>query len=199
LEGRFCLDEPADLVEGDLPIEDGIRKIVANFTPINNCSNIATDKVGLMTFEDYIYSLDGTNGILGALGGSYIDEDELTWTITKYTLDGSTNKPWHIYHKNPAHIEYDYHGTNDYGKAVRPVIYISSKVKIEENNESNYGTIYNPYRLLGEQKLKKGYSLNGVTIGSYIYLSEENNPNNSTIEYITSRLNYSYNLSLIHI
>ena len=70
---------------------------------------------------------------------------------------------------------------------------MNAQVKIEESSESNYGTINNPYRLLGEQKLTTGDDLNGVTVGSYIYLSEENNPYNAPLEKVTSVLNYNYN------
>jgi len=192
LDGRFCLDKPTNVTEEEFVIENETRKKVTNFTPINNCTNIATDKVGLITFEDYVYSLDGIDKVEGALGRNYIDEDELLWTMTKYTLDGSTDRVWHTHYTGPSHIEHGWNTTHNQGKGVRPVIYMSAQVKIEESNESNYGTINNPYRLLGEQKLKNGDDLNGVTIGSYIYLSEENNPYDSSIEYVHTRITYNY-------
>ena len=145
-----------------------------------------------MTFEDYVYSLDGTNGILGALGNSYLDEDEISRTMTKYTIGGVTNKTWDTYHQEPSHIEHDWCGITDYGKGVRPVIYLSSKLMVEENKESNYGTLHNPYCLISELKYTNGDNLNSVTIGSYIYLSEENNLYITPTENVTSRLNYSY-------
>ena len=41
-------------------------------------------------------------------------------------------------------------------------------------------------------KLTNGDDLNGVTIGLYIYLSEENNPYDSSIEYVHTRITYNY-------
>ncbi|MDD3187420.1 MAG: prepilin-type N-terminal cleavage/methylation domain-containing protein [Bacilli bacterium] len=192
LDGNFCLDEPTDITEESFTIGTETRNKVTSFTKISTCSSISTDKIGLMTFEDYVYALDGTDGITGALGGSFIDEDELEWTMTKYTVGGVTNKTWHTYYLSPSHIEHGWNGTTDYGKGVRPVIYLSSDLIVENNSDSDYGQITNPYRLVGEQTAEESDLLNTVTIGSYVYISEENNPNTTTTETVTDNISYTY-------
>ena len=192
LDGNFCLDEPTSVTEVVYVIDGETRSKVTAFTPINTCSSIASDKVGLMTFEDYVYSLNGVDGITGALGNSYIDVDEVDWTMTKYTVGGVTTKTWHTYYKNPSHIERAFYNTNDFGKAVRPVIYLSSNLKIVENSSNDYGTINNPFKIIGDDNNLKATSLSGVTIGSYIYLDESNNPYTVTTEYVTDNINYAY-------
>ncbi|MDD3187293.1 MAG: prepilin-type N-terminal cleavage/methylation domain-containing protein [Bacilli bacterium] len=192
LDGRFCLDEPTNVVEEAFTISTETRDKVTSFTPISTCSSVSSDKIGLMTFEDYVYALNGTDGITGALGGSFIDEDEIEWTMTKYTVGGVTNKTWHTYYLEPSHIEHNWRGTTDYGKGVRPVIYLSNDLLVEDNNAENYGEISNPYKLVGEQTSKDNDLLNTVTIGSYVYISEENNPNTTTMETVTDNISYTY-------
>jgi hypothetical protein len=144
-----------------------------------------------MTFEDYVYSLNGV-GINGVSGGSFIDEVEVSWTMTKYTVGSVTNRMWHTYHQDPVHFSHTYITTSDKGAGVRPVIYLNSNVKIENNEESNYGTIYNPYKIVGGQVVSANNNLSGAAIGSYLYLNESNNPYTTTNEIVTSRLSYTY-------
>ncbi|MDD3187228.1 MAG: prepilin-type N-terminal cleavage/methylation domain-containing protein [Bacilli bacterium] len=188
LDGSFCLDEPSGVtVSSD---------VVTAFTKISTCSSVSTDKIGLMTFEDYAYSLDGINGGTGALGNSFIDENEREWTISPATIiGGAANRMWSVTYDAPSYLAYTGHtaSTNgSYGEGVRPVIYLSNDLLVENNRDLDYGQITNPYKLVGEQTAENSGLLNMVTIGSYVYISEENNPYTTTTENVTDNISYTY-------
>lgn len=188
LNGEFCLDEPINVTVESSKI--------TNFTPINSCENIATDKIGLMTFEDYAYSLDG-NGINGAKGGSFIDIGQSFYSLTKYTVGGETKKVWYTSSSSTASsLIYGNTATattDQKAYGVRPVIFISADTKIKTSNDANYGTLANPYRLEDEIVLTSGQSLNNASVGSFIYISEANSPSTATEEIIRQDLTYTYN------
>ncbi len=189
LTGNFCLDEPSGIT-----LTSGK---VTSFTSISNCSSVSTDKVGLLTFEDYVYALDGT--VSGSLGGSFLDEDERSFTITKH---GTTTQLWSTHNDNSSYVTYDtalVAATNTNAQGVRPVIYLSADLLIESkedgiNADDKYGMAKNPYILTVNEEKDSGDYLNTVTVGSYIYISEEGSGNTSvnTLERTTSRISYTY-------
>ncbi len=187
LNGSFCLDEPSNIV-----LTDGK---VTSFTPISSCSSVSTDKIGLLTFEDYVYALDGT--VSGSLGGSFLDEDEKSFTMTKH---GSTTQLWSTHYYDPSFITYDtslVSATNTYAEQIRPVIYLSPNLLLEyrnpgENEGEDYGTALNPYILMIDDRKEEGDNLNTAIVGSYIYLNEEDTPSTATTESVNSRISYDY-------
>ncbi len=203
LDGQFCLDEPT--VTTRLKLSDGgdyIVSLPSTSSKISNCQNISKDKVGLLTFEDYVYANNGTS--MTFTGGSFLDEDEFTWTMTKYTGNGQNNYMWIQWYENidgkSGNIAVDTGGTvdgttkssqfsrtNNYGHGVRPVIYMKSHVLVS----SGTGTKKDPFVLVSEKK--KVSKLNQATIGEYIYLDESNSPNTTTTETVVNGLTYSYN------
>ena len=130
---NFCLDS----VNTESTEESGMLK-VSSHTPISTCQNKISEKVGLMTFEDYVYSNNGKMPIY--TGNSYLDEDEVEWTMTKY----DNNRMWIQWYSSPANITIrtnnDYSIVKGYGHGVRPVISIADSAIIKEGN----GTKSNP-------------------------------------------------------
>ena len=178
---NFCLDKVEVNSE---TITDGDYNIlkVNSHTPINTCQNKITEKVGLMSFEDYVYSNNGEVAIYN--GGSYLDEDEFEWTLTAY--DNSHN--W-IQWYTTSYITSNnstFSTVKGYGHGIRPVISIDSSAVVKEGE----GTKANPYILLNERKASNGSKINKVKVGDYIYLDESNNPNTFTREYVTNGLYY---------
>ena len=137
-----------------------------SYTKMTTCTNKVTEKVGLLTYEDYIYALDGTTI---QDGGSYLDESENSWIIT-YT-SGENIKNWSTKNGQQSKLSIEYK-TNGYGLGVRPVISIKDNVLVK----SGKGTRDNPYILSSERSLKENTKLNLGKVGDYIYLDESNNP-----------------------
>ncbi len=179
LDGSFCLDSPTNVVI--------TSSKVTSFTPIATCTSIATDKVGLLTFEDYVYAKDGTVG--GSYGGSFLDEDEYSWTMTPGVSSGTI---WSTYSTDPSYIYSSYNYSSGYSHGIRPVIYLSSDVLILDSDDEDYGEAINPYMLEANDILTSGENLNEAQIGSYIYISEENSPSTITTIQATSRIIYAY-------
>ena len=177
---NFCLDSVAT----ESTETDNMLK-VSSHTPINICQNKITEEVGLMTFEDYVYSNNGETPIYD--GGSYLDEDELEWTMTKY----DTNRMWIQWWTSPANITIktnnDYSTVKGYGHGVRPVISIDGSSVVTEGD----GTKKNPYVLLGERKASPNSNIDSVKVGDYVYLDESKNPNKFTEEYVARDLKYT--------
>ncbi len=187
LNGNFCLDEPSNIV-----ITSGK---VTSFTPISSCTSVSTDKIGLLTFEDYIYALNGT--VSGSNGGSFLDEDERSWTMTKHL---TTTLHWSTQDSSSSYLTYDtalVATTNGYGEGVRAVIYLDTDLLIRTGTDraatdEKYGMAKNPYILTINETKTSGDYLNTVAVGSYIYISETNTPSTNTTEYVTSRISYTY-------
>ncbi len=183
---NFCLDKVVTNSENIIDTDNRNVIKVNSHTPISACQNKITEKVGLMSFEDYVYSNNGTNAVYD--GGSYLDEDELEWTLTAY--DNSHN--W-IQWYNTSSKSYITSNNNDlstvkgYGHGVRPVISIDGSSVVKEGE----GTKKNPYVLLNERKVNSGSKINNVKVGDYVYLDESNNPNNFTEEYVARDLKYA--------
>ena len=203
IEGEFCLDEPE--VNTSLKLSSSgnhIVSVVTSASKIGICQNKVNETVGLLTFEDYVYANNGKEMVF--TGDSFLDEDELMWTMTKYTENGKNNNMWIEWYENidgkNGNIVVDTGGTvgeiskkaqfsitNSYGHGVRPVIHIKSDVIVT----SGSGTKKDPYILISEEK--KINKLNQATIGEYIYLDEGNNPNTTSTETVVNGLSYTYN------
>ena len=205
LDGEFCLDEVE--VTTELKVNSDSTLVVTvptSSTKITSCSNISTDKVGLLTFEDYIYANTGNSATY--TGGSFLDEDEMMWTMTKYTKNSTypTTLVWTQWYDNidgksgtlvlntggtvgsvTKNSEYR---TNNYGLGVRPVIYIKSDVNVRDGN----GTKTDPYILSVNEEYASNTALNQVTIGEYIYLSEENAPSGNHASMIVNGYSITY-------
>ena len=151
-ETEFCID-PVDVTPD-------------SYTKMTTCTNKVTEKVGLLTYEDYIYALDASTI---QDGGSYLDGNEFSWLITPNNT--SSNKNWHTYYENPSKLSISYN-TKGYGLGVRPVINMKDNVLVK----SGKGTRSNPYILSSERNLNKNTKLNLGKVGDYIYLDESNNP-----------------------
>ncbi len=152
-ETEFCID-PVDVTPD-------------SYTKMTTCTNKVTEKVGLLTYEDYIYAKDG-NSIEN--GGSYLDGDELSWLITP--TNNASKQQWHTHYPNPSTLTLETYYTNTYGQGVRPVISIKDNVLVKGGK----GTRSNPYILSSERSLKENTKLNLGKIGDYVYLDESNNP-----------------------
>ena len=184
----FCLDEPAITGESMVSGSHNIYKI-ASHAKINTCTKKVTEKVGLMTFEDYAYALNGNTA--SYTGGSYLDEDEFTWTMTPSTAGGKQNQMFIEWYTN-GYLSFkinsgDWSITNAHGLAVRPVISITDTAMIAEGT----GTKKDPYVLAGERMLDTDNYLNGAKVGDYVYLDESKNPYTFTEETVARDVKYS--------
>ena len=150
---EFCVD-PVDVTPD-------------SYTKMTSCTNKVTEKVGLLTYEDYIYALDASTI---QDGRSYLDEDELSWLITP--TNNGTKQIWHTKNETPSYITTVIHLTKSNGLGVRPVISIKDNVLVKSGN----GTKIDPYILSSERSLKKNTKLNLGKVGDYVYLDESNNP-----------------------
>ena len=158
--------ERTDLIKDTEFCIDPVDVTPDSYTKMTICTNKVTEKVGLLTYEDYIYALDG---MTIQDGGSYLDEDEVSWLITPNNT--SSNKNWQTYYENPSKLSISYN-TNGYGLGVRPVISIKDNVLVK----SGKGTKDNPYILSSERSLKENTKLNLGKVGDYVYIEESNNP-----------------------
>ena len=188
VNSTFCLDEPA-ITGTQITNESHNIMRVTGHTKISTCTKRVTDKVGLMTFEDYAYSLNGNTATY--TGGSFLDEDEFTWTMTPYTAEGKSNQMFIEWYTN-GYLSIkvnsgDWSLTNTYGHGVRPVISIADTAMIA----SGSGTKKDPYVLAGERMLDIDNDVNNAKVGDYIYLDESKNPYNFTEEYVARDLKYS--------
>ena len=154
------------------------------YTKMSTCTNKVAEQVGLLTYEDYIYA---KNGETIQDGGSFLDEDELSWLITPSTL--YTNQIWHTNSSNPSVLTLDDSNfkVDTYGRGVRAVISIRDDVMISSGN----GTKANPYVLTSERVATKDSAINNTKVGDYVYLDESNNPYTFTSEKVLNNLTYT--------
>ena len=169
---NFCLDSV------EVVLDSSNTSKVNSHTPISTCQNKIVEKVGLMTFEDFVYSNNGITPIY--TGTSYLDEDEYEWTLTKKDLNNVYGQDAGGTYLRVVHAKNDKYG-------IRPIISIDSNAVVREGD----GTKSNPYVLLNERKTNIGSKINSVKVGDYIYLDESNNPNTFTEEYIARDLKYT--------
>lgn len=205
VNGDFCLDEVNVTTEVKVnESNDYVVTIPTSATKITNCQNRANDKVGILTFEDYVYANNGTTAVLS--GGSFLDEDELMWTMTKYTKNASYKDTlvWTQWYNNIDNksgtlavntgetvgsvTKGSTFRTNTYGHGVRAVINIRTDVSVS----SGSGTKKDPYILSVNKTVAKNAKVNTATIGEYIYLSEENAPSGSHSNRIVNGYTTSY-------
>ena len=177
--------ERKDIIKNTEFCIDDIDVVPSEYTKMDSCTNKISEKVGLLTYEDYIYAKDGETI---QDGGSYLDEGELSWLITPTTL--ATTQIWHINHTShttPSNLLTTTHLTNSFGQGVRPVISIRDDVLVK----SGSGTRQDPYILSVERSLDKNQKLNLGKVGDYVYMDESNNPYVEEIEetYISKVIN----------
>lgn len=181
--GPFCHDEPS-VTKTQITNNDYQIYQVTGHTQINSCSNITNEKVGLLTFEDMAYAKNGNTAEY--LGGSFLNEDEFTWTLTPFTGNNKNNQMWIEWYTNgyltTKADSSNYSFTNNYGLGVRPVVYISSNTF----SKSGTGTKKDPYILMEEVELSSGSSIKDINVGNYVYLDESNNPNKAGNSYVAS-------------
>ena len=81
----YCLDQVIASTES--VVQDATYTIqkVNSHTKINDCQNQITESIGLMTFEDYVYSYDATNPNYTL--ANYLCGDDLEWTMSSYDND----------------------------------------------------------------------------------------------------------------
>ena len=188
LDSTFCLDEPTVTSSTATSDVHTILKITGH-NKITSCNKKRVDKVGLMTFEDYAYALNGN--IASYTGGSFLDEDEFEWTMTPYTAGGRNNQMFIEWYEN-GYLSIKTNGvdwsfTSTHGHGVRPVVSIADTAMIAEGT----GTKKDPYILAGERMLDADNTINTAKVGDYVYLDESKNPNPFTEEYIARDLKYS--------
>ena len=187
-DSTFCLDEP--VVTGNSVTVDNVPVLeLTSHTKINTCTNKITEKVGLMTFEDYAYANTGTSAVYA--GGSFLDEDEWEWMITPYTAGGKSNQMFIQWYTN-GYLTIkinsgDWSLTNTQGHGVRPVISIVDTAMIAEGT----GTKKDPYVLASERMLDTDNNINTAKVGDYVYLDESKNPYTFTEETVARDLKYT--------
>ena len=185
--------ERTDLIKDTEFCIDPVDVTPDSYTKMTTCTNKVTEKVGLLTYEDYIYAKDASTI---QDGGSYLDEDELSWLITP--TNNSVAKMWHTDYSNPGKLKIEkssnntLYYTNTYGLGVRPVISIKDNVLVK----SGKGTRSNPYILSSERSLKENTKLNLGKVGDYVYLDESSNPyvteiNETYINKVSNKTNTS--------
>ena len=184
----FCLDEPA-ITGTQITNESHNIMQITGHTKINTCTNKITEKVGLMTFEDYAYALDANTP--SYIGGSFLDEDEREWTMTPYTAGGKNNQMFIQWHTN-GYLTFKVNSenwslTNTYGHGVRPVISIADTAMISAGT----GTKKDPYVLASERMLDTDNNINNAKVGDYVYLDESKNPYTFTEETVARDLKYN--------
>ena len=188
VNSTFCLDEPT-VIGNSITVDSGPIFQISSHTKINTCTKTVKEKVGLMTFEDYAYANTGTSSVY--TGGSFLDEDEFTWTMTPYTAGGKNNQmfiEWYADGYLTFKIDsVGWSSTNSYGHGVRPVISITDTAMISAGT----GIKKDPYILAGERMLDKDNDLNNAKVGDYVYLDESKNPYAFTSENVARDLTYS--------
>ena len=188
VNSTFCVDEPT-VIGNSVTADNGPIFQISSHTKIGTCTNKITEKVGLMTFEDYAYANTGTSAVYA--GGSFLDEDEWEWMITPYTAGGKSNQMFIQWYTN-GYLSFkinsgDWSITNTYGHGVRPVISIVDTAMISAGT----GTKKDPYVLAGERMLDKEGDVNNAKVGDYVYLDESKNPYTFTSEYVARDLSYT--------
>ena len=187
VNSTFCLDEPA-VTGTQITNGENILKVISH-TKINTCTKKITDKVGLMTFEDYAYANTGSSATY--TGGSFLDEDEWEWTMTPYTAGGKSNQMFIQWSTN-GYLTFTVNSsdrslTNKFGHGVRPVVSITDTAMVA----SGTGTKEDPYVLAGERMLDTDNNINTAKVGDYVYLDESKNPYTFTEETVARDLTYN--------
>ena len=188
VNSSFCLDEPAITGTQITNASHNIMQVTGH-TKIDTCTKKITDKVGLMTFEDYAYANTGSSATY--TGGSFLDEDEFEWMMTPYTAGGKENQMFIEWCTN-GYLSFKVNSenwsiTNTYGHGVRPVISIVDTAMIS----TGIGTKKDPYVLASERLLDTDNNINNAKVGDYVYLDESKNPYTFTEETVARDLKYN--------
>jgi len=169
-----------DIVKDTIFCIDTNDTLPENYTKMTNCTNTITEKIGLLTYEDYIYAKDGKTI---QDGDSFLSERGY-WFITSPTQN---LYQWHTSTETHSHAiiteessNENWNDVNGFGYGVRPVISIKDDVLIK----SGIGTKSDPYILTTELTAKTNSLILNAKVGNYVYLDESNNPYSSSIEEI---------------
>lgn len=168
-----------DLIEDTLFCMDKVDSYPSSYTKIESCNNTIKEKIGLLSYEDYIYATDGKNIINSS---SFLEENgsKETWLITSPT---TSNLQWRtvtsgiVIETVPPEGVSDWNYVNSLGRGIRPVISIKDSVLIK----SGKGTKSDPYVLSSELIADVNSFISSAKIGNYVYLDESKNPYESTI------------------
>lgn len=117
---------------------------------------IATDKVGLLTFNDYF----ATGGFYSTnITPTYLNIGYLWWVMTPYTVDSNNTDVFYIYEN------YAYNINAGYAVGIRPSINLKSGIRIAGGD----GSVSNPYRIEGDKEVGVNSELlNNRISGEYI-------------------------------
>ena len=187
LDTKFCLDsvEESDVTSAVVSGSGGrTLREVTDHVKINTCSNEIISKVGLMTFEDYVYSYDGVTP--NYTDANYLSTGDVLWSMTPFSNNHmwitwfDTNMEYITVHNNKDLLSV----TNEYGIGVKPVISIPTSSVVLNGS----GKFSEPYVLLNEYELNKDESVSFLKVGDYVYLDESNNPNAFVTDNINSDL-----------
>lgn len=195
-----CLDSAGQVTTEVVEMTNGNSyNVIRSINKITNCINAVSDKVGLLTLEDYAYAYDGTlneynhvnssiknaeqNKKGGLMGYNYIDTRDMFWLVTPSNIN---NNLWTTVQYSPSYISNN-QGNVSGAKGVRPVITLKDSVIIE----AGIGIKNDPYVVADGYDLNRDNNITEATIGEYIYINESNNPyesNQSTKENVRYRI-----------
>jgi len=180
----YCLDSPTTSTEDVVQDETYTIKKVLSHTKINECQNQIIDNAGLLTFEDYVYALNGETP--NYTEANFISGDELEWTMSAYDND----QMWITWYNSSREYitvtQTSFSFVKGYGHGVRPVISIKANSLVNKGDGSNT----NPYILTSEQIVTSGENIYKVKVGDYVYIDESNNPNTYTTDRLTRDVTY---------
>ena len=157
---------------------------VSSHTKISNCKNVYTSKIGLYSFEDYVYANNGETAVYTE--GNFFSNDSLEWTLSTF----DNNNLWITwFNVNMEYITYApvFSKSNTYGHGVRPVISIKADTIVSSGSGANS----DPFVLINESQLNPSSTIDNLKIGNYIYLDESNNPNSFTFEKVDIDIKYN--------
>ena len=169
VDTKFCVDtiDSSKITATDYSDGSFLSKKLSAHQKITSCTNEITSKVGLLTFEDYIYAYDAENPQYDA--SNFIGSEELVYTMTPYDADNL----WTTWYNGSEYITYSqiYSNTDTYALSVRPVVTIKSDTLITGGTGFNN----NPY-VVKEPTASVGSFVNNINVGDFVYLDESNNP-----------------------
>ena len=183
LDTNFCLDRVSASYGDDFVTDGKTIKTVTGHAKINSCINQVTEKVGLLTFEDYVYAYDAINPTY--MIANFISGEELEWIMTAYDSD----QMWVTWYNKK--YEYITISENDYSY-VRVWTRSSpcNKHKIKRFSRLWRWCNDEPYVLISEQKVDNGGKISDVKVGDYVYIDESNNPYPYTTDRVTGDITY---------
>ncbi len=152
-----------DLITDTTFCVDAVDVDPSSYTKMESCTNKLKEKVGLLTYEDYIYTYDAEN----INSDGFLQLSNNKWLITP-TQDKS--KMWVASTTLSTSVV-----SSD--KTIHPVISLKDNVLVR----SGKGTKGDPYILTSERSIKESEFLNHAKVGDFVYMDESNNPYSSTL------------------